>query len=278
MKSAFSSLFTTPVRRTYVGDEMNLRHENTEIRRKRLGPSRRLARPGCSANPGRPHAVPARAVCRLKNVIAIALAAPLLGCAAPAVKRDLSAIPVGQVGFDDMCGLQEYFDEMSLKMVPPPDLVEGADIEHVSKSTTARGGRARFAFQTPFQLATVRRVLDENWKNLPPKLNSAKRIDLAVNWSERAGLHRVANDSKPELFVDGVATPLPYHVCLSELLFGEPLYRQRRALLGLPPLTPSPTSHPVALPPAPSPIPAPGAGAAAPSPVSSPAASPTPAH
>jgi hypothetical protein len=221
------------------------------------------------------------ALCRLKNVIAIALGSLALGCAGPAVKRDLSAIPVGQVGFDDLCGLQEYFDEIALKMVAPPDLVEGADIEHVAKSTTARGGRSRYAFQTPVQLATVRRVLDENWKNLPPKLASAKRIDLAVNWSERAGVNRVANDSKPELFVDGVATPLPYHVCLSELLFGEPLYRQRRNVLGLPPL---PAAHPLALPEikplAPSPAPGPGGGtggAGAPSPVSSPSGT-TPAH
>ena len=27
---------------------------------------------------------------------------------------------------------------------------------------------------------------------------------------------------------------LPYHVCLSELLYGEPLYRQRRVMWGLP--------------------------------------------
>lgn len=246
MKSGISSLFTTPVERTYVRGDMDLRHENAEIA--------------------------PRAVCRLKNVIGIALLmAQALGCGATAVKRDLSAIPVGQVGFDDLCGLQEYFDEIAVKTVAPPDLVDGADIEQVSKTTTSRGGRARYAFQTPVQLVTVRRVLDENWKNLPPKLSSAKRIDLAVNWSERSGLHRVANDSKPELFVDGVATPLPYHVCLSELLFGEPLYRQRRNMLGLPPLTPSPSTGP------PAPAPSPDAGAAAPAPLSSTSAPPTPA-
>ena len=271
MKSRVSSLFTTPVRRTYVRGEMNLRHQNAGI--SELSPEQ--PRP---ADRRDGHAAGLGAVCRLKNVIIIALATQALGCAGPAVKRDLSAIPVGQVGFDDLCGLQEYFDEIALKMVAPPDLVDGADIEQVSRSATARGGRARYAFQTPVQLATVRRVLDQNWKNLPAKLNSARRIDLAVNWSERAGLQRVANDSKPELFVEGVATPLPYHVCLSELLFGEPLYRQRRTLLGLPP-TPPPANPPLALPPPPSPIPAPDAGAAAPAPVSSPpAASPTPAH
>jgi len=220
-----------------------------------------------------------RAVCRLRNVIAIALAAQALGCGTT-VKRDLSAIPVGQVGFDDMCGLQEYFDEISLKMVAPPELVEGADIEHTSKTTIARGGRARFAFQTPFQLITVRRVLDENWKHLPPKLATAKRIELGVNWSERAGLHRVANDSNPELVVDGVVTPLPYHVCLSELLFGEPLYRQRRSMLGLPPLPPGPPPVvPAAAPPTEAPpaseTPAPS-GATPPVPVSSPVPSKKP--
>ena len=247
MKRGISSLFTTPVGRTYVRGAMDLRHENPEIA--------------------------PRAVCRLKNVIGIALVAQALGCGGIAVKRDLAAVPVGQVGFDDLCGLQEYFDEIALKMVAPPDLVDGADIEHVSKSATARGGRARYAFQTPVQLVTVRRVLEENWKNLPPKLNSARRIDLAVNWSERAGVQRVANDSKPELFLDGVATPLPYHVCLSELLFGEPLYRQRRNMLGLPALTPPPSSAA----PSPGAAPPPGTGAAGPPPVSSTPASPTPA-
>ena len=231
-----------------------------------------------------------RAVCRLKNVIGIALVAQALGCGTT-VKRDLSAIPVGQVGFDDLCGLQEYFDEISLKMVAPPELVDGADIEHTSKTATARGGRARFAFQTPFQLVTVRRVLDQNWKHLPPKLATARRIELGVTWSERAGLHRVANNSKPELVVDGVVTLLPYHVCLSELLFGEPLYRQRRSMLGLPPLPAGPPPVVPAEAPAGLMTPAglmapsglmapageaPATGAAAPGPVSSPLPSRTP--
>jgi hypothetical protein len=84
-------------------------------------------------------------------------------------------------------------------------------------------------------------VLDENWKDLPSRLRVAHQIQINVNWSERAGLRRVANNSDPELVVDGIATSLPYHVCLSELLFGEPLYRQRRELLGQAP-QPTPRS------------------------------------
>ena len=45
---------------------------------------------------------------------------------------------------------------------------------------------------------------------------------------------------------------LPYHVCLSELLYGEPLYRQRRVMWNLPgprdtaPPTPAPKGGGVA--------------------------------
>jgi hypothetical protein len=161
----------------------------------------------------------------------------LVTCAT-GIKRDLSAVPVGQVGFDDLCGLQGYFDAIGLKNETPPELIDAADIEGRSKSGVVRGGRARFAFETDFQLATVRRVLDENWNDLPSRLGVAHQIQINVNWSERAGLRRVANNSDPELVVDGIATSLPYHVCLSELLFGEPLYRQRRELLGLGPQPP----------------------------------------
>jgi hypothetical protein len=44
-----------------------------------------------------------------------------------------------------------------------------------------------------------------------------------------------------ELTVGREQLSLPYHVCLSELLFGEPLYRQRRVSLGLGPLPSPPT-------------------------------------
>lgn len=163
--------------------------------------------------------------------IAIALACLALTTCAASIKRDLSAVPVGQVGYDDMCGLQTYFDAIAENGATAPAVTEAADVERQSASGTKRGGRARFAFETDLQLATVRHLLDENWKGLPPGVGAARHIELDVSWSERAGVRRVANDSATELVVDGVATSLPYHVCLSELLFGEPLYGRRRAML-----------------------------------------------
>ena len=169
------------------------------------------------------------------------------GCA-PVVKRDLSRIPAGQVGFDDLCDLQRYFDGLATKKLAPPILVSSSAIEKTA--TTRKSGRDRFVFETDFQLQTIRRVLNENWKRLPEGLADATRVELEVRWSEKAGLRRVASNGDAALIVAGRSSALPYHVCLSELLFGEALYRQRRELLGLTPLpsesatTGEPNRHP----------------------------------
>jgi len=160
----------------------------------------------------------------------------MLTAVAPAcgisVRRDLSAIPAGQVGFDDMCGLQGYFDQLAAKVASPPALVSASGMEGTAAGKALRGGRDRFAFRGDFQLRHLRRVLGENWQGLPPALATADKVELEVKWSEKAGVRRVVTDQEAELAVAGATFPLPYQVCLSELLYGEPLYRQRRALWG----------------------------------------------
>jgi hypothetical protein len=151
-----------------------------------------------------------------------------------AIHRDLSAVPAGQVGFDDMCGLQEYFDALEIKTVPPPRVVSGVDLEGNNGGKSIRGGRERFAFDNDFVLKHLRRILAENWRRLPPQLENAKTIEVEVRWSEKAGAKRVITDQPAELAVGADSWDLPYHVCLSELLYGEPLYRQRRVMWGLP--------------------------------------------
>jgi hypothetical protein len=150
------------------------------------------------------------------------------------IRRDLSTVPPGQVGFDDMCGLQDYFDALEMKSSPPPRVVSSVDLEGTNGGKPVRGGRDRFAFETELQLKHLRRVLDQNWKRLPEPIAKAGTIEVDVKWSEKAGAKRVITDQDAELSVGDATWSLPYHVCLSELLYGEPLYRQRRAMLGLP--------------------------------------------
>ena len=175
-----------------------------------------------------------------------------------AVRRDLSTVPVGQIGFDDMCGLQDYFDTIDAKGGYAPTLVSALELEGQSDGKTVRGGRARFAFEGDFQLKHLRRVLGENWQRLPDQLAAASRVEVAVRWAEKAGVRRVVTDQDAELTIGNESWSLPYQVCLSELLYGEPLYRQRRAMWGLP--FPGAPAKPAAAPPQPA---APGDGGTA---------------
>src|SRR5438477_38575 len=108
-----------------------------------------------------------------------------VGCGI-AVQRDLSAIPPGQVGFDDMCGLQEYFDALEIKTTPPPRIVSALDMEGQSGSKVTHGGQERFAFESDFLLKHLRRVLNENWRRLPAPIATATDIEIDVHWSEKA--------------------------------------------------------------------------------------------
>jgi hypothetical protein len=151
-----------------------------------------------------------------------------------AIRRDLSAVPPGQVGFDDMCGLQEYFDALEIKTTAPPRIVSANDLEGMVGGKKVHGGKERFAFENDFLLKHLRRVLNENWRRLPESVATAGKIEIEVKWSEKAGSKRVITDEDAEMTIGSETFGLPYHVCLSELLYGEPLYRQRRVMWGLP--------------------------------------------
>jgi len=151
-----------------------------------------------------------------------------------AIQRDLSTVPPGQVGFDDMCGLQEYFDALEIKTSPPPRVVNAREMDGQIQGKRVRGGQERFAFENDFLLQHLRRVLNENWRRLPESVATADTIEIAVQWSEKAGAKRVVTDREAEMIIGGESYPLPYHICLSELLYGEPLYRQRRVMWNLP--------------------------------------------
>ena len=189
-----------------------------------------------------------------------ALLAAGVGCGI-AIRRDLSTVPPGQVGFDDMCGLQEYFDALQIKTSPPPRIVNALDLEGepANGGKPVRGGKETFAFENDYQLKTLRRILHDNWKRLPDQLDPADHVELEVKWSEKAGTKRVVTDNDAELIIGGESFDLPYHPCLSELLYGEPLYKQRRMMWGLP-LPGSPADAGASAPD----VAAPPAGAAAP--------------
>lgn len=160
--------------------------------------------------------------------------ASVLGCGI-SVGRDLSQMPPQAVVYDDVCKVQDYFDALAQGHEKAPNIGTSSEVQ---KGEGATGGITRFIFETDSQLRNVRRVLSDNWTKLPPKLMTASKVELTVKWSEKASVRRVVTTEDAELTYDGTSSFLPYHICLSEFLFGAPLYKTRRELLGLPALAP----------------------------------------
>lgn len=161
----------------------------------------------------------------------------LLACQV-GVKRDLSKSTPNQVLADDTCGLQDYFDEISAKAVDPPVLVHTQEIENVAKDQVM-GGTSTYAMGPGHSRATFLRLLDENWKPLPPHVAKADRLELDVRWAEKASSRWVVTDEKWTLRADGQPLDMAFHPCLTSFLFGEKLYSLRREMLGLPAAPPS---------------------------------------
>jgi len=175
---------------------------------------------------------------RWKWAAGAAALAGVLGCGI-GVGRDLSKMPPQEVVYDDVCKVQEYFDALAQGQEKPPTIGRSSEVQ---KGTEAAGGITTFVFESDSHLRNIRRVLSENWTKLPPNLATASRIELQVKWAEKAGVRRVVTTEDAQITFDGKEAYLPYHICLSEFLFGAPLYKTRRDLLGLPALGPPPAT------------------------------------
>jgi hypothetical protein len=173
--------------------------------------------------------------------LAGAALAGAIGCGI-GIGRDLNQMTPQAVIYDDVCRVQEHFDAVALGQERPPAVISSTDISKGS-ATQAAGGTTTFSFETDPQLRLLRRVLSENWRKLPEKLMKASPVQLQVKWAEKAGVRRVITTDDAQITYDGTTSYLPYHICLSELLFGAPLYKTRRDLLGLPPLVAPPDAQ-----------------------------------
>ncbi len=164
-----------------------------------------------------------------------------------ALRRDLATVPPQSVVYDDMCGVQSYHDAIESGKSKGPAVLVSADMAKLDGDRPI-GGTATFAFDDEFTLNQLRRVLSENWDRLPPEVMTAAKLKVGVQWAEKAGVRRVVTTHDAEISDGKMTWYLPYQVCLSELLYGAPLYKTRRAMLGLP--DPPAEARPTEAPPA----------------------------
>jgi len=181
-----------------------------------------------------------------RKLVAAAALAGAVGCGI-GIGRDLSQMTPQAVIYDDVCKVQEHFDAVTLGQEKAPVVISTSEV--FRSTDNAVGGISTFGFETDSQLRLLRRVLSENWSKLPEKLTKAPRVELQVKWAEKAGVRRVVTTEDAQITYEGTTSYLPYHICLSEMLFGAPLYKTRRDLLGLPELVAPPDAQPDVRPP-----------------------------
>jgi hypothetical protein len=166
-------------------------------------------------------------------VVGIIVLCALAAACGIGIRRDLSGMRPGRITYDDLCGLQPYFDalEQPRNAGKGPKLLLSIGAEGRSGVS---GGRDLWSFQTKLAVKHLKRVLKRNWSSLPEELWRARRVRIQVEWVNRAGIQRVVTGKDAELIIRGESYALPPHPCLSDLLYGAALYRERRETLGLP--------------------------------------------
>lgn len=172
--------------------------------------------------------------------------------------------------FDDLCGLQEYFDERRTNMLAPPKALDETVATNDKGLTMGEGtyrlsdavARTRFA-----------RLLRDEYSGVDPKIIKAVAasegdVTVHVKWWDSGKIRRLRTENDVVLKTSVAEVELPANMCVSDLLFGDQIYEMRARYLrnevdmatGKPAPapaapTPSPGATPSSAPPLPPPTP-----------------------
>ena len=202
------------------------------------------------------------------RVRSYALVAALALCAAcgPSSRRSVRD-PAPQMTFDDLCGLQEYFDERRANTLAAPKPLDEVMTTN-DKGVTMGEGTYRLAD------ALVRkrfaRLLREEYSGVDAKIvkavaSSEGDVSVRVRWWDTGKIRRLRIDGDVILTTTAGTLELPANMCVSDLLFGDQIYEMRARYLRnevdmatakTPPALPEPSASAAAPPSASAPAPA----------------------
>lgn len=162
------------------------------------------------------------------------------GCG-PAVRHDLGSVPQSAITFDDMCRLQDYFDQRVAAHAPPFRAIDEQSTETTREERDEHGrmrpvvmGEGTYVIASRSDRVRFRRLLRDEYSRLPDDLGltgAEARVRVRVTWWQAGGIRRVRNDGLVEITRGDRAVQLPPHPCVGEFLFGESAYVMRRCFL-----------------------------------------------
>jgi hypothetical protein len=175
------------------------------------------------------------------SLLPLALLALASTSCGPASRRDLSALPQRQITFDDLCGLQAFFDQRNATAGVRPFRALGEQSTETANTEPDEQGRLRRVMvgegtYVISQRSARRRfvqLLGEEYERVPTPLmdRHEREIRVRVEWWASGQMRRLRPDREIEVSTSSGTTRLPFNPCVGEFLFGAPVYGMRRQFL-----------------------------------------------
>lgn len=176
-----------------------------------------------------------------RPLLALSALLVLTASCGPSVRHDLGSVPQSAITFDDMCHLQDYFDQRVDAHAPPLRVVDEMSTETSRVERDERGqmrpvvnGEGTYLITTRSDRVRFRRLLRDEYRRLPDDmgLTSAEaQVRVRVTWWQAGGIRRVRNDGNVVITRGDDSWTLPPQPCVGEFLFGESAYVMRRCFL-----------------------------------------------
>ncbi len=160
----------------------------------------------------------------------------LLGCG-PSVRRDLGGVRLTAVTWNDMCGLQDYFDRRVAARTPRLRALHEMSTETSQMERDERGtlrpitlGEGTYVLATRADRARFRQLLRDEYSRVPAlaMTRHEQTVEVKVTWWQSGGIRHLRAEGSVEVTVDGASHEFPPHPCVGEFLFGEGAYAMRR--------------------------------------------------
>lgn len=159
----------------------------------------------------------------------------------PVVRHDLGSVPQSAITFDDMCHLQDYFDQRVDTHAPPLRVVDELSTETSRVAPDEHGqmravviGEGTYLLRSHSDRVRFRRLLRDEYRRLPEGMELTApeaQVSVRVTWWQAGGIRRVRNDGNVVVSRGDESWTLPPQPCVGEFLFGESAYVMRRCFL-----------------------------------------------
>jgi len=162
------------------------------------------------------------------------------GCG-PASRRDFSGFPQRRITYEDMCSLQNFFDERNsshgsiISATEAEDSTETQDTEPDENGTMRRAvlGEGTYTIRDRRVRRRLRQLLSEEYERIPELTiggqESDRSVKLRVGWWASGQMRRLRPDQEITVTDErGNTVNLPFNPCVGEFLFGSNVYALRR--------------------------------------------------